>query len=128
MLSEVGAFGPEIHLDKREQLTQVRQAEKRTRLEVEKVRLAEAVQRGEHLERLRVALGALSLAHEARVRQAAAAQSGHVLAAGAAAVSAAAESGAPLGSAAEPLRGVAATDPLVRSVVAALPQGPVATR
>ncbi|GLI71193.1 hypothetical protein VaNZ11_016308 [Volvox africanus] len=107
---------------------EVRQAEKRTRLESEKARLADAVQRGEKLEKLRLAVGALSMAHEERVRQAAASQTGHVLAAGAAAVAAAAESGAPLGPAAAALRGVAATDPLVGSVVAALPDGPVSTR
>ncbi|GIL54684.1 hypothetical protein Vafri_10421 [Volvox africanus] len=107
---------------------EVRQAEKRTRLESEKARLADAVQRGEKLEKLRLAVGALGMAHEARVRQVAASQTGHVLAAGAAAVAAAAESGAPLGPAAAALRGVAATDPLVGSVLAALPEGPVSTR
>ncbi|GIL80147.1 hypothetical protein Vretifemale_9315, partial [Volvox reticuliferus] len=55
---------------------EVRQAEKRTRLEAEKARLADAVQRGEKLEKLRLAVGALSMAHEARVRQAAASQTG----------------------------------------------------
>ncbi|GLC39565.1 hypothetical protein PLESTM_000912300 [Pleodorina starrii] len=64
---------------------EVRQAEKRTRLESEKTRLVESTSRGEQLEALRLAVGALGQAHEARVRQAAAARAGHALAAGLAA-------------------------------------------